>query len=264
MCRESRENKHLKLQRWISLSGSAKNLPYRKCDYRSPHTLRATSLLSFLLSLPLLNKCSTAQSFSSGLKYHCTRNESQMALHQRWDKHSFLSLPFIAIHLREWVCVHEYMRFTAALCSGGSNEPNLLCVTERWCTQRSAVILHAATAGSPRNRLGFVSNLIIALRLSQWLPSKPQFYFEKQSVAAFAVTPPKRSLSISLSAGGGRQMSSIGAWSRAKSFNISSPIIFDSFERRRLLSRNLCSPQLAEMTRESLRRKPVWNFHLRI
>ncbi len=72
------------------------------------------------------------------------------------------------------------------------------------------------------------------------------FYFssvlEKQSVAAFTVTPPKRSLSISLSAGGGRQMSSIGAWSQAKSFNISSPIIFDSFERRRLLSRNLCFP----------------------
>lgn len=72
-----------------------------------------------------LNKCSTAQSFSSRLKYHCTRKESQMALHQRWDKHSFLSLPFIPIHLR--VCVHKYMRFTAALCSRGSNERNLLC-----------------------------------------------------------------------------------------------------------------------------------------
>ncbi len=76
--------------------------------------------------------------------------------------------------------------------------------------------------------------------------TETSFYFssvlEKQSVAAFTVTPPKRSLSISLSAGGGRQMSSIGAWSQAKSFNISSPIIFDYFERRKLLSRNLCSP----------------------
>jgi len=79
----------------------------------------------FLCVWATLNKCSTAQSFSSGLKYHCTRKESQMALHQRRDKHSFLSLPFIPIHLR--VRVPKYMRFTATLCSRGSNERNLLC-----------------------------------------------------------------------------------------------------------------------------------------
>lgn len=137
-----------------------------------------------------------------------------MALHQRWDKHSFLSLPFIPIHLR--VCVHKYMRFTAALCSRGSNERNLLCY-------RAVAVMHTMlrrnfeftdTRFSPQQS-GRCVKSDNCIEIEPKTATEPSFYFlsvlEKQSVAAFTVTPPKCSLSISLSAGGGRQMSRIGA-----------------------------------------------------
>lgn len=167
-----------------------------------------------------------------------------MALHQLWDKHSFLRLPFIP-YIWECVCksIWDLQLLYAAV----------RVMNEIYC-YRAAAVMHTTlrrnftftdTRFSPQQS-GRCVESDNCIEIETTTATETSFYFssvlEKQSVAAFTVTPPKRSLSISLSAGGGRQMSSIGAWSQAKSFNISSPIIFDSFERRRLLSRNLCSP----------------------
>lgn len=126
-------------------------------------------------------------------------------------------------------------------------------MNEIYC-YRAAVVMHTMLRRNftftdtrfSRQKSGRCVESDKCIEINPTTATKTSFYcssvLEKQSVAAFTVTPPKRSLSITLSAGGGRQMSSIGAWSQAKSFNTSSPIIFDSFERRRLLSRNLCSP----------------------